>query len=97
MMLSSKRVHMVEQAPKNSCHQCHVPRVSSSCLLPVWEALHDEKVGLTQDPFKLLLLPWILEHVRFLCFPQPSVSPKVSPSGLQSQTFWGLVFLVKHP
>ena len=42
-----------------------VPRVSSSCLLPLQKALQDQQVGLTQAPFKWLLLPWLPERVRF--------------------------------
>ena len=38
---------------------------SPSCLLPLWEALQDQQVGLTQSPFKLLPLCWVLECVRF--------------------------------
>ena len=38
-------------------------------LLPLREALQDQQVGLTQAPFKLLLLPWISEHVRFCVRP----------------------------
>ena len=47
----------------------YVPRVSSHCLLSLWKSLQDQQVGLTQDPFKLLLLPWVLEHVRFCVCP----------------------------
>ena len=43
----------------------YVPRGSSSCLLPLWEALQDQQVGLTWGPFKLLPLHWVLEHVGF--------------------------------
>ena len=39
------------------------------CLLPLREVLQDLQVGLTQAPFKLLLLPWIPEHVRFCVGP----------------------------
>ena len=74
----------------------YVPRVRSSCLLPLWEALQDQQVGLTQAPFTLLLLPQDSEHVRFCVHPlrvEPiSPSPvallKVSSAGLQSQMFW---------
>ena len=60
-----------------------VPRVSPNCLLLLW----DKQVGLTQAPFKLLLLPWVPESVRLLCtpfksgvsFPQPSGSSKRKP------------------
>ena len=39
------------------------------CLLPLWEAVQDEHVGLTQPPFKLLPRPWDLEYVMFCtCF-----------------------------
>ena len=46
-----------------------VPRVSFSCLLPLQDTLQYQWVGLTQAPFKLLLLPWVLEHVRFCVCP----------------------------
>ena len=54
-----------------------VPRVTSSCLLPLWETLQDQQVGLTQAPFKLLLQPWVLECVRFCVHPlrMESLSP----------------------
>ena len=57
---------MVDQAPKHECYQCPCPQVSSSLLLPRQEALQDQQVGLTYAPFKLLLLPYILEHVRYM-------------------------------
>ena len=44
-------------------------RVSSSCLLPLWEALQDQQVSLTQAPFELLLFPWVPECVRFCVYP----------------------------
>ena len=47
----------------------YVPRVSSRCLLPLGEALQDQQVGLTQAPFKSLLLPGVLECVRFCVCP----------------------------
>ena len=46
-----------------------VPRMTSSCFLFLWETLQDQQVGLTQAPFKLLLLPWVPEHVRFCVLP----------------------------
>ena len=39
--------------------------VSSSCLLPLQEALQDQQVGLIQAPFKLVFLPWVSKYVRF--------------------------------
>ena len=47
----------------------YVSRVSSSCFLLIWEPLQDQQVGLTQAPFKLLLLLWVPEHVIFCMFP----------------------------
>ena len=47
----------------------YVPRLSSSCLLPLWEAVQVQQVGLTQAPFKLLLLPLVLAPVRFCVHP----------------------------
>ena len=74
------------------------PRVSSSCLLPPQEPLPDQQMGLTQDFFKWLLLGWVLECVEFcvcsLC-PTALVLLKVSPTGLQTQVFWELIFLVQ--
>ena len=83
----------------------YFPRVSSSYLLPLQEALQDHQVALTQAPFKSLLLPWVLEWVRFCVSLLSEVSishsplafPKVSPTGLQSQEFWELIFLVQDP
>ena len=83
----------------------YVPRVRSSCLLPLWEALQDQQVGLTQAPFTLRLLPQDSEHVRFCVHPLrvESMSPspvallKVSSAGFQSQMFWGFVFLAQNP
>lgn len=42
---------------------------ASSCLLPFWETLQDQQVGLNQAPFKCLLLSWVPEHVRFCICP----------------------------
>ena len=73
-------------------------RVSSYCLMPVQEILQDQQVGVTQAPFKLLLL-WVLEHVRFCVHSLrlESIShsllglPKVSST---SPVIWGLIYLV---
>ena len=94
---------MVDGAPQSGCLQCLCPQGESSCLLPLWEALQDQQLPLTPDPFKLLLQPWVLEHVRF-CMPPlrvesashgPLVLPKLSPASLQSQMFWETIFLVQ--
>ena len=54
---SSTSVHVEEQSPQNGCCQCLCPRLSSSLLLPLWEAFQGQQVGLTQAPVELLLLP----------------------------------------
>ena len=82
-----------------------VPRMSSICLLPLPEALKDWQVGLTQVHFKLLMHSWIPKQVRFVYTLQewsltsfsPLGLPEYAPTGLQSQTFWGLVFLLQDP
>ena len=73
------------------------PKVIPHCL-------QDKQVGLTQS-FRLLLLPWVLEHMRFYVYPLRAESlfltvcgsPQNKPPGLQSQTFWGLVFPLQNP
>ena len=47
----------------------YILRVSPNFPLSLWEALQDKKVGLTKVPFKLLLLSWVLELVRFWVCP----------------------------
>ena len=54
------RVHVVAGAPQSGWCQC---------LCPQGKALQDQQLGLTQAPFKLFLLPWVPEHVRFCMFP----------------------------
>ena len=39
------------------------------CLLTFWEVLQHQQVALTQVPFRLLLLPYILKYVRFRVHP----------------------------
>lgn len=39
------------------------------------EILQGQQIGLTQVCFKFLLLPWVLEHVRFFYTPYKSVLP----------------------
>ena len=60
---------MGEHLPKVARASVCISRVSSSGLLPLWKALQDQQVCLTQTPFKLLLLPWVSEHVRFCVHP----------------------------
>ena len=83
----------------------YVLRVSPSCLLPLLEALQDQQVSLAQATFKLLLLPWVSEceilRTSFNSGVSESYSSlallNASPTGLQSQMFWELIFLISGP
>ena len=94
MALASTSVHVVDGAPQSGCFQCLCPQGKSSCLLPLWEALQDQQLPLILAAFKLLLQPWVLEHVRF-CMPplrvesashSPLALPKLSPAGFKSKS-----------
>ena len=67
MVLTRARALLVGWPPWNGC--IYVPTVSFGCLLPLQEALQDLQVGLIQAPFQWLLLPCILERVRFCVCP----------------------------
>ena len=70
---------LVEQALQDGCHQHLCPQ----------GALQDQQVGLTEAPFKLLLMPWFLEHVRFVCSPFKSEVYFPWPSGsLEYKLYW---------
>lgn len=79
MALAGIHVPVVGHTPHKGCCSVCVPRVSSSCLLPLPEILQDQQACLIQAPLKSLLLPWVLEQVRLcvcavrvsLYFPQP--------------------------
>ena len=97
---------MCLNVPKYCCHQCLCPKGEPQLPPLLQETLQDEQVGLVQAPIKLLLLPWVLVCMRFLYVPfksEVSISPSpvgllpLSSAGLQSQLFWGLVFLVPEP
>ena len=53
MVLASTNVVVVEQTPQHDC----VPWGSSSCPLPLREALQYQQLCLTQTSFKRLRLP----------------------------------------
>ena len=67
MVLANTSVHVVEQVLQNDFHQCLCPRVSSSSLLPLWDAVCDQQVRMTQTPFELPLLPWGFGVCEILC------------------------------
>lgn len=85
----------------SGCHQCLCPRASSSCPLLLQETLQDQQVVLTQSPFIWLLLLREIVCAFFNSGVFISHNPlsllKVSPAGLQSQTFWGLALLRQDP
>lgn len=66
------------------------PKVIPHCL-------QDKQVGLTQS-FRLLLLPWVLEHVRFYVYPLRAESlfltvcgsPRISLLAFKAKHFGGL-------
>lgn len=66
MVLASTSVLMAEQALKKTAASVSVPRVSSGCPPTRQKTLQDQQMVLTQAPFKLLLLLWVLEHVDFV-------------------------------
>ena len=78
-----------DELPKRAAAHVCVPRVNSSCLLLLWETLQDQQLGLTQATFKLLLLPWVPEHVRFCVCPieVQSLFPKALWV-LESKSHW---------
>ena len=76
--------------------------MSSSYLLPLQETLQDHQWVLTQALFKLLLLLWVPECVRFcVCplrwdptrkgLPQPAVSPRCKSHWLSKPNVEGLL------
>lgn len=67
MVIASTSVLMVGRAPKMAAISISVSRVSSNCHLLTQYVLQDQQLGLTQAPFKLLLLPCVPECVRFVC------------------------------
>ena len=69
MVLTRTSVLMVEWAPQNGTPSVYVCVGSPSSLLPLRESLQDQQVCLTEMSFKLLLLHWDLEWLRFCVYP----------------------------
>ena len=69
MVCASTSVLWWNKFPPDCCCQRLCPSVSFSCLLPLQEAVQDQQVSLAQAPFKLLLLPWVSDCVRFSVHP----------------------------
>ena len=98
MSLVSTRVLMVVGAPQNGCQQHLCPQGELHLSPASLEGSPRPASGSDRVPFKLLLLHWVLECVRFSVhhfMNRVSVSyshmafPCASPTGLQSQMFRG--------
>ena len=64
---ASANVLVGEQAPHMAAASPLVSKVSSSCLLPLWEERSEG--GLAQGSFKLLPLSGVLDYVKFCVSP----------------------------
>ena len=106
MAFVSTSVLVVEHIPHNGCYQCLCPQ-SELQLLPVSLGGSPRSAG-GSDPgtFQITASSLGLGACEILCVPlksglsisySPLALPKVSTTGFQSQTFWGLIFLVQDP
>ena len=80
-----------------------VPGVSCSCLLPLWRTpAGSSGTGSYQStafaqgsrPCEISCSPF---NSEISIPPIPVGLPKLSPSGLQNQMLWGLIFLIQEP
>ena len=106
IVLARISVTVVERDPQNDCHQClysqgelHLPSVSPGDSPRSASGSDPESFQITAS----FLGPGMYE---ILCGPfksgvsishSPLTLPKVRPDGFQSQTFWGLIFMVQNP
>lgn len=79
MVVARTSVLLVECALRMAAASACEPRGSFICLLPYQEVLEDQQVGVTQAPFRLLLLPWIPEYVGYCICPLRVESVSHSP------------------
>ena len=99
MVPANVSVFMADKTPEMASASIYVPRGNFGCLLLLQEALQDQQMGMTQAPFKLLPLLWVLEQVILHAFCHSGISLFYSllaliythPTGLQSQPFRGLI------
>lgn len=54
----------IDRTPELAAVRISVLSRHPSCLLPLWQALQDQQVGLTPATFKLLPLCLYFEHVK---------------------------------
>ena len=95
----------VEHTPSNGCFPSLHSQGEPHCLLPFHEALQDQQVSLTEvtqvnasalglGACMILCTPSKI-RVSVACSPEALLN--TSPTGFQSQMFWGLVFLMQSP
>lgn len=80
-------VLVIEWVSKNVWHQCMYPQGKFQLLPASAVSFQDQQVSLTLAPFKLLLLHWVPDHLKFCvpfkngvsCLPQSLSLPKDSP------------------
>ena len=106
MALAINSVLVVEQASKNSCCQCLCPQCELHWPLASLGGSVRSAGRSDLGFFQITASSLGLGACEILCAPfksgtsishSPLPLPKVSPFELQSQTFWGLVFLVQDP
>ena len=106
MELASASAHVVEGAPENVCHHCLCPQGELQ-LLPTSLEESSRSAGRSDSgAYEITAWSWYPRVCEILCAPfksEVSISSnslglsKVSPTGLQSQMLWGLIFLVQNP
>ena len=74
MVPANVSVFMADKTSEMASASIYVLRGNFSCLLLLQEALQDQQMGMTQAPFKLLPLPWVLEHVILHAFCHSGIS-----------------------
>ena len=91
----------VEHTPSNGCFPSLHPQGEPHCLLPFHEALQDQQVSLTEviqvnasavglGACMILCTPYKI-RVSVACSPEALLN--TSPTGFQSQMFWGLILV----
>lgn len=99
MALASSRVHMVEQGPQNGYYQCLV--LQGELHLPSALQKPPRSGGSEPGSFQITASALGPAACEILCDPfksgfsisySPWASPNVSPTDLQSQIFWDLIF-----
>ena len=95
MVPASVSVFMADKIPEMASASIYVPRGNFHCLLLLQEALQDQQMGMTQAPFKLLPLPWVLEHVKF-CMHSFTVESLFSTALWLAAIHTPLAFKVNH-